>query len=146
MGEERLVETILAEDFRNSPEDSSAVIPLAQLRRDLLSKARVGEKTPAVTVDGTLLRRGKAPREGTWRLRRLRTARITFYTEGCESCRETLAEADSIAASTPRLKVLTVNVDALPEPQARAALDAFDLSSLPYTFQTAKGRIARRYL
>lgn len=146
MGEERLVETILAEDFRCSPEDSSAVIPLAILRRDLLSKARIGEKTPAVTVDGTLLRRGKAPREGTWRLRRLRNARITFYTEGCESCRETLAEADSLAASTPRLKVLTVNVDALPESQARAALDAFDLSSLPFTFQTAKGRIARRYL
>ena len=145
MGEERLVEKILAEDFRTSPEDSAAVIPLALLRRDLLSKARVGTKVPAIAVEGKLLRRGKAPREGTFRLRRLRNARITFYTEGCASCRETLAEADSIAAAT-RLKVLTVDVDALPEAQAHSALDAFDLSTLPYTFTVSRGKISRRYL
>ena len=145
-GEAALVDIILGEEFRNSPEDSASVIPLAQLRHDLLSKAPVGAKVPDISVDGTLLRRGKAPRQGTYKLRRLRNSRITFYTEGCSSCRETLAEADSIAASTRRLKVLTVNLDALPSPQLQSAISSFDLSALPYTFTTSKGRITHRYL
>ena len=140
------MDIILAEDFRNSPEDSSSVLPLARLRHDLLALSPVGSKVPDLTVDGTLLRRGKAPRQGTWRLRRLRNARITFYTEGCASCRETLAEADSIASSTRRLKVLTVSTDSLPDSQLRPALSSLDLSALPYTFTVAKGRISHRYL
>lgn len=145
-GEQLLVDTILSEDFRNSPEDSASVLPLARLRHDLLDLSPVGSKVPDITVEGTLLRRGKAPRQGTYKLRRLRNSRITFYTEGCASCRETLAQADSIAASTRRLKVLTVNTDALPDSQLRPAISSFDLSSLPYTFTVQKGRVTHRYL
>ena len=145
-GEQLLVDTILAEDFRNSPEDSASVLPLARLRHDLLALAPVGSKVPDLTVNGTLLRRGKAPREGSYKLRRLRNSRITFYTEGCASCRETLTEADSIAAGTRRLKVLTVNLDALPDSQLRPAHTSLDLSARPYTFTVCKGRISHRYL
>lgn len=145
-GEQRLVDIILAEDFRSSPEDSASVLPLARLRHDLLALAPVGSKVPDLTVNGTLLRRGKAPRQGTWRLRRLRNSRITFYTEGCATCRETIAEADSIASSTRGLKVLTVSTDALPDSQLRPALSSLDLSALPYTFTVCKGRISHRYL
>ena len=123
---------------------------LGRMLDDLLSKTPVGEKLPPLTLHGTFLARrflcGRKAREGAWRIDRLRKpALLVFYAPGCNRCEELLARVEGM-----RDNVLLIDMDALfsdyPE-EAKAALDAFDLSALPYAARIGKdGTVLAGYL
>jgi hypothetical protein len=88
-------------------------------------------------------------------LRKLRGDRniIIFYTEGCNICDAEKKAARGIFSegkSTKKTKVLMVNVDQIIRQNpgmASRLFDSFDLSSLPFIFETdRKGYIQRRYI
>ena len=91
-----------------------------------------------------------------WRsLRKLRGDRniIIFYAEGCNICDAEKKAARGIFSegkSTKKTKVLMVNVDEIMRQNpgiASRLFDSFDLSSLPFIFETdRKGYIQRRYI
>lgn len=123
---------------------------LGRMMDDLLSKTPVGEKLPPLTLHGTFHARrflcGRKAREGAWRIDRLRKpALLVFYAPGCHRCEELLARVEAM-----RDNVLLVDMDALfsdyPE-EAKAALDAFDLSALPFAARIGRnGTVLAKYL
>ena len=125
---------------------------LASLMEDLLSKAPVGEKVPALQVHGTLLRKGcllrKARKEGVFNLSYKGLRFIVFHTSGCGDCERILSEAESVSAKGT--EVLLVDMDELfscyPE-EADAAFRSFDLSALPMVISLdGKGTVTGKYL
>ena len=123
---------------------------LGRMLDDLLSKAPVGSKLPSIRLHGRFYSRrflcARKPRDGAWRLDRLRRpAVIAFYAPGCSRCDAFLARVESLKEN-----VLLVDMDELfseyPE-EAKAALDAFDLSALPFLMRAdRKGVVTERYL
>ena len=80
-----------------------------------------------------------------WNRLRGKGGYIVFHTEGCPVCKAELAVADSLG-----LKTLEVNVDEImvsaPD-LAKALLDTFDLSSMPFIIEVGRhGIIRRRYV
>ena len=75
---------------------------------------------------------------------------IMFYTEGCEICKAEKAALRQMASQDSNLQVLLINVDEIMREMpsvSESLFDSFDLSSLPYIFETdRKGVVARRYL
>ncbi len=137
-------------DVWTSPEDTSSVVSMALVMKDLLERTPVGSSIPDLKVHGELLRKPclfrKASKKGVFSLRKADF--LVFYTEGCGRCEETLEAARAL--SRRKSKVLLVNVDTLYEAypdEARLLLDTFDLSALPYVMQLAPGGIVlHRYL
>ena len=123
---------------------------LGRMLHELLSKTPVGSKLPALSLHGVFYaRRFLCPRkgrEGAWRIDRLRRpACLVFYAPGCKRCEDLLARV----AAMPD-PVLLIDMDALfsayPE-EARAALDAFDLSALPFVLRVGRdGKVQAKYL
>lgn len=125
---------------------------LASLMEDLLSKAPVGEKVPAIQVHGTLLRKGcllrKARKEGIYALSRKGLKFIVFHTSGCGDCERILSEAEAL--SSKGTNILLVDMDQLfssyPE-EADAAFRSFDLSALPMVISLdGKATVTGKYL
>ena len=137
-------------DVWTSPEDTSSVVSMALVMKDLLERTPVGSTVPDLKVHGELLRKPclfrKASKKGVFSLRK--ADYLVFYTEGCGRCEETLEAARAL--SRRRSKVLLVNVDTLYEEypeEAHLLLDTFDLSGLPYVMQLgAGGVVLHRYL
>lgn len=137
-------------DIWTAPEDVSQVVSMATLMKELLERTPVGTAVPDLKVHGTLLRKPclfrKASKEGVFPLNK--ADYLVFYTNGCGRCEETLAAARTLADN--KSKVLLVNMDnlfeAYPE-EARALLDTFDLSGLPYVMRLGPGGVVQhRYL
>ncbi len=131
-------------------EDTSKVVSMALLMKELLERTPVGSTVPALKVHGELLRKPclfrKASKTGVFSLRK--ADYLVFYTPGCGRCEETLSAARDLADK--RSRVLLVNMDDLfssyPE-EAQTLLDTFDLSALPYVMQLGrKGVVLHRYL
>ena len=137
-------------DVWTSAEDTSAVVSMALVMKDLLDRTPVGSAVPARKVHGELLRKPclfrKASKSGVFSLRK--ADYLVFYTDGCGRCEETLAAARAVADA--KSKVLLVNMDTLWEDhpdEARFLLDTFDLSALPYVLQLGPGGVVQhRYL
>ncbi len=137
-------------DVWTSPEDTSSVVSMALVMKDLLERTPVGSTVPDLKVHGELLRKPclfrRASKKGVFSLRKADF--LVFYTEGCGRCEETLEAARAL--SRRRTKVLLVNVDSLYEEypeEAHLLLDTFDLSGLPYVMQLgAGGVVLHRYL
>ena len=137
-------------DVWTSPEDTSSVVSMALVMKDLLERTPVGSTVPDLKVHGELLRKPclfrKASKKGVFSLRK--ADYLVFYTEGCGRCEETLEAARAL--SRRKSKVLLINVDTLYEEhpeEARLLLDTFDLSGLPYVMQLDSGGVVRhRYL
>ena len=133
-----------------TPEDTSKVVSMALMMKDLLERTPVGSKVPALKVHGELLRKPclfrKAFKKGVFSLRK--ADYLIFYTPGCGHCQETLVAARALADS--RSKVLLLDMDDLfaswPA-EAQTLLGTFDLSALPYVVQLGrKGVVEHRYL
>lgn len=131
-------------------EDTSKVVSMALMMKELLERTPVGSTVPALKVHGELLRKPclfrKASKTGAFSLRK--ADYLVFYTPGCGRCEETLAAARTLADN--HSKVLLVNMDDLfssyPD-EARTLLDTFDLSALPYVMQLGrKGVVLHRYV
>jgi thiol-disulfide isomerase/thioredoxin len=137
-------------DVWTTAEDTSSVVSMALMMKELLERTPVGSKVPDLKVHGELLRKPclfrKASKKGVFSLRK--ADYLVFYTEGCGRCEETLEAARAL--SRRKSKVLLVNVDTLYEEhpeEARLLLDTFDLSGLPYVMQLGSGGVVRhRYL
>ena len=137
-------------DVWTTAEDTSSVVSMALVMKDLLERTPVGSAVPDLKVHGELLRKPclfrKASKKGVFPLRK--ADYLVFYTEGCGRCEETLEAARTL--SRRKAKVLLVNVDTLYEEypeEARLLLDTFDLSGLPYVMQLSSGGVVRhRYL
>lgn len=137
-------------DVWTTAEDTSSVVSMALVMKDLLERTPVGSAVPNLKVHGELLRKPclfrKASKKGLFSLRK--ADYLVFYTEGCGRCEETLEAARALSRN--RSKVLLVNVDTLYEAypeEARLLLDTFDLSGLPYVMQLGPGGVVlHRYL
>ena len=135
----------------NSPDDSLKVIGFAQIMDDLLSKAEPGTPVPTFKLPAERIAKGKS-KTGTFKLIKLKGDRniIMFYTEGCEICKAEKAALRQMASKDHKLQVLLVNVDEIMREMpsvSESLFDSFDLSSLPYIFETdRKGVVVRRYL
>ena len=122
---------------------------LALIMHELLSKSPLENKVPSITLHGTLRQKPclfrKGTKTGSFALDKLRGNKsfIVFYTPGCGSCEEILSSAGE-AASKRGVKVLLVDMDELfssyPD-EAKAALDSFDLSSLPFILSLDRNAI-----
>lgn len=136
-----------------SENDSLKVIGFASMLKSLLDRAPYGAPVPDVELYGTL-KKGRRSRNGMFSTGRLKghPSLIVFYTKGCGNCREMLAAADRLQAdrSRRRMKMLLVDMDVLSEKYpaaAEAALEAFDLSTLPFAIETAPdGTVTRKYI
>ena len=137
-------------DVWTTAEDTSSVVSMALVMKDLLERTPVGSAVPDLKVHGELLRKPclfrKASKKGVFSLRK--ADYLVFYTEGCGRCEETLEAARAL--SRRKSKVLLVNVDTLYEAypeEAHLLLDTFDLSGLPYVMQLGSGGVVlHRYL
>ena len=135
----------------NSPDDSLKVIGFAQIMDDLLSKAEPGTPVPTFKLPAERIAKGKS-KTGTFKLIKLKGDRniIMFYTEGCEICKAEKAALRQMASKDHNLQVLLVNVDEIMREMpsvSESLFDSFDLSSLPYIFETDRnGVVVRRYL
>ena len=137
-------------DVWNTPEDTSKVVSMALMMKDLLDRTPIGTAVPNLKVHGELLRKPclfrKASKTGVFSLRK--ADYVIFYTQGCGRCQETLAAARQLADS--RKRVLLIDMDALftdNPAEAQTLLDTFDLSALPYVIQLGSGGVVRhRYL
>ena len=137
-------------DVWTTAEDTSSVVSMALVMKDLLERTPVGSAVPDLKVHGELLRKPclfrKASKKGVFSLRK--ADYLVFYTEGCGRCEETLEAARAL--SRRKSKVLLVNVDTLYEDypeEAHLLLDTFDLSGLPYVMQLGSGGVVlHRYL
>ena len=137
-------------DVWTTPEDTSKVVSMAIVMKELLERTPVGSTVPDLKVHGELVRKPclfrKASKTGVFSLRK--ADYVVFYTQGCGRCVETLAAARALADN--RSKVLLIDMDALftdyPS-KARSLLDTFDLSGLPFVLQLGRGGVVqRRYL
>ena len=137
-------------DVWTTAEDTSSVVSMALMMKELLERTPVGSTVPDLKVHGELLRKPclfrKASKKGVFSIRK--ADYLVFYTEGCGRCEETLEAARAL--SRHKSKVLLVNVDTLYEEypeEARLLLDTFDLSALPYVMQLGSGGVVlHRYL
>jgi len=137
-----------------SRNDTLQVVSLADMLHDLSDKSPVGSEVAPLRLHGTLRRYGRTAKDGVFALRKLKgdPAYLVFYTAGCSNCREMRAEVNLLVGkrANRKVRVLLVDMDALfntwPE-EAKAALDAFDLSALPFIVQVGRhGIIQRKYL
>ena len=121
----------------------------------LLSKCPEGEVVPSLSLHGELHRKPclfrKGTKAGSFKLDKLggKKSFIVFYTSGCGSCEEILSSVGGVV-SQRGINVLLVDMDELfssyPQ-EAKAALDAFDLSSLPFIISLdGKGAVTDKYL
>lgn len=132
----------------NTSDDTLKVVGLARMMKDLLSRTPVGSQLPKA---GSIQPRTDANvsflRDWTkkWNRLRRRGGYIVFHTEGCPVCNAELAAADSLG-----LRTLDVNVDEVAASApglAKALLDTFDLSSMPFILEVGRhGVIRRRYI
>ena len=137
-------------DVWTTAEDTSSVVSMALVMKDLLERTPVGSTVPDQKVHGTLLRKPclfrKVAKKGVFSLRK--PDYLVFYTEGCGRCEETLEAAREL--SRHKSKVLLINVDTLLEEypdEAHFLLDTFDLSALPYVMQLGSGGVVQhRYI
>ena len=139
-------------DIWKSQDDSLKVIGFAKVMDDLLSKAEPGTVISDIEVPADLLRKGKRPKSGEFRLSRLKgkSNLIVFYTEGCHVCDAEKAAVRSLVASDKNCQALFVNMDriVMDDPALAGRLfDIFDLSVLPFIVETdRKGKIMHRYI
>ena len=137
-------------DVWTTAEDTSSVVSMALVMKDLLERTPVGSAVPDLKVHGERLRKPclfrKASKKGVFSLRK--ADYLVFYTEGCGRCEETMESARAL--SRRKSKVLLVNVDTLYEAypeEAHLLLDTFDLSGLPYVIRLGFGGVVlHRYL
>lgn len=139
---------ILCEDsVFDTAEDSLMVIGFARIQKDLLSRAAIGTRLPAIRVRGSL----NGGKEKTYRLdkagRKAKGGRIAiaFHTEGCKEC-----EAEIKAAAEKGVNIMTVNIDKAEREDSvtyTKLMDAFDLSVLPFILECdSKSIITGRYI
>lgn len=140
----------------NTPDDTLKVVGLARMMKDLLSRTPVGSRLPSakdlVSENRSSVQNGVSATDWAsvfdakaWDRLRRKGGYIVFHTEGCPVCRDELAAADSLG-----LRTLEINVDeimALNPDLAKALLDTFDLSSMPFIIEVSRrGVIRRRYV
>jgi peroxiredoxin len=138
-------------DVWRSGDDSLKVVGMAEVFDDLLSRSEPGRLVPDLKLPGTLLT-SKKSKAGDFRLRKLKGKRniIMFVTPGCNVCAAEKEAARRMVSSEKGVKVLMVDVDEMISGHPSLAgriFDSFDLSSLPFIFETdRKGYLVRRYI
>ncbi|MBR1573606.1 MAG: hypothetical protein IJ652_02015 [Bacteroidales bacterium] len=132
-------------DIWNTPDDTLKVVGLARVMSDLLGRAAVGSRVPAIRVPAVRVR-PCGRRSGRWRLDRLRRpACVIFYSEKCGGC-----EAELAAVKPSREQdFLLVDLDAIEAADPalfQRLLDSFDLTALPHLVALdASGIVERKY-
>lgn len=135
-------------DVWTSSDDSLKVVGLASMVRDLLAKAPVGSRLPALKVHGTMLsRKGRVSK--VWKLSNLgKGTYVLFHTGGCEVCRAEIEAAERLVGKDG-FRILLIDMDqqyARDDSEMESLLDAFDLSVLPFELEVGrKGTVARKY-
>ena len=134
---------------RLNSEALKRLLGVAEIQRDLASRAPVGTLMPDISVPSTLLtqRKSLSQSAGVHSLRqRSRRTTVVFYTHGCGTCSETLSAAK--ASLRRRQRALLVDMDeVLSQDSALAAtlFDTFDLTVMPKTFVLdRRGRIVAK--
>ncbi len=131
----------------NTSDDTLKVVGLARMMKSLLTRMPIGSKLPDAKalmsdVANAFSMRGWAR---DWDRFRRQGGYIIFHTEGCPVCKSELAAADSLG-----LRILDVNVDEIMVSNsdlAKALLDTFDLSAMPFILEVGRhGIIRRRYV
>lgn len=143
------------DDIWNTPDDSLKVLGFAELTYGLISRAAIGTPVPDIKVLATLKKSHGKEKTRMFRLDRLRHRTIViFHTQGCGFCKAEIDAADSLLKDMKgkhdRRDILLIDMDAIssscPE-TAKALLDSFDLTVLPYIIETdSKGTITDRYM
>jgi len=145
-------------DIWKTADDSLKVVGLASIASDLLARADIGDPVPDLRLSGVLLSSKHPSLPGKVKAFSLRSlpgklSYIVFYTEGCPNCEEEKAGIARFFAEgkagddTRKARVLMVDLDRLSEKERTEALDAFDLTNLPYvTLLDSHGIVLRRYL
>ena len=134
---------------RLDPEALKQLLSVADIQRDLVSRAPVGSLMPGLVVPGTLLVMRKTVRrsEGRFSLRqRARQTTVLIYTRGCANCTEALERAEK--GLRRRQRALLVDMDevlATDEEAAGQMFDSFNLAVMPQAFVLdRKGRIVAK--
>ena len=153
----RQASQMLIEKFIRPFGADAEVAALADFTYDLLSRTPVGSVLPALTLHGTLRSRPglfcKGIRTGAMDLSSLGkgTLYLVFHTAGCGNCGETLSAVERRLkeGTDKKVRYLLIDMDELfssyPE-EAKAAMDAFDLSVLPFVLEARDGKVVRRYV
>ena len=130
-------------DVWNTREDSLKVVGLAEMVKDLLSRAAIGSRIPSIKVPGTLVRKCGS-RSVVRRLDRLRKGTyIVFYSPTCSTCKGVL---ESLKPQDGNRYYL-IDTDALEEDLRIQLLDSFDLSVLPHVILLGRrGEVLRKYI
>ena len=133
------------------------VTALADFTYDLLSRAPVGSSLPDLSLHGTLRSRPglfcKGIRTGAFNLFSVGgdPLYLVFHTSGCGNCEETLAAVERRLGegAEKKARYLLVDMDELfssyPE-EAKAVMDSFDRSVLPFVLEARGGKVVRRYV
>ena len=133
------------------------VTALSDFTYDLLARTPVGSALPSLSLHGTLRSRPglfcKGVRSGAFDLASLggEPLYLVFHTSGCGNCEETLSAIEQRLkeGSERKAKYLLIDMDELfssyPE-EAKAAMDVFDLSTMPFVLQARGGKVVRRYV
>lgn len=149
-GADRVSRTMVLDrpDVWTSRDDSLKVVGLAEMISDMVAKAPVGARVPAVRAHGTMIS-GRGDNSKVWDLSRLRKGTfVLFHTRGCEVCKAEIAAARELVAGS-RAKVLLIDMDEVYEradSEMESLMDAFDLSALPFMLEVGRrGVVTRKY-
>lgn len=145
-------------DIWTTHDDSLKVVGLAEIASDMLGRAPEGKKVPALRLPGELLSVRHPALSGKEKMRQLRKlpgrqTYIMFYTEGCHNCEaekegiRKMFTGSALDRKIRQTRVFMVDLDLLSPDLRSEALDAFDLSNLPYiTLTSADGTVLGRWL
>lgn len=132
-------------DVWRTEDDSLKVIGMAEIYRDLLSKAAVGSRIANLDVHGTLLG-GRRVKNGRFKLAKLPGKHniILFYTSSCPNCKAEKAALEAMRKTLGKDRILLVNID--DSGAGEALFENFDLTTTPLLIMTdRRGLILRRY-
>lgn len=132
-------------DVWRTEDDSLKVIGMAEIYRDLLSKAAVGSRIANLEVHGTLLG-GRRAKIGKFKLAKLPGKHniILFYTSSCPNCMAEKAALEAMCKTIGKDRILLVNIDDCGA--GEALFEKFDITTTPLLIMTdRRGTILRRY-
>lgn len=144
--------------------DSAALLqllPMVFMDKELYDRCPAGQPVPDMVMEGELISTGnllwryRAPkaRKGTFSLRKLRgkPTYVFFHSKFCQNCQEEYAAAMEFLQGAPKgTKIFSIIIDDWlkdnPTAEQQAALDTFDISTIPYIIKLdRKGVVLERY-
>ncbi len=136
---------------RLNAEALKQLLSVADIRRDLASRAPAGSLMPDICVPSTLLVKKRSVRreEGVFSMRqRARRSVVLVYTRGCQNCADALDQVEK--SLRRRDRALLVDMDEVIAVDAEVSermFEAFDLTVMPKAFVLdRRGRIVSKTL